>query len=72
MVGGAGRVYGRGRMGVGDGVGIMKGGNTAVSPSMQKTSASPVIYRESASAYSFHSCPKKSCLLGRRAWLRKE
>ena len=35
---------------------------TAVSVSMQRTKGSRVKYRESASAYSFHSCAKRVCM----------
>ena len=41
---------------------ITLGQRTAVTVSMQSTKASWVRYRESLSEYSFHSCPKRSCM----------
>ena len=40
------------------------GGLTAVTVSIQRTNGSDVMYRESENAYSFHNCPKTSCLPG--------
>ena len=37
---------------------------TAVIVSMHRTNGSEFIYLESENAYSFHSCPKRSCLPG--------
>ncbi len=46
------------------------GGRTAVTVSMHKTKDSEVKYLESENEYSFHSCPNRSCLPGRFAWLK--
>ena len=43
---------------------------TAVTVSMHKTNDSEVKYLESENEYSFHSCPNRSCLPGRFAWLK--
>lgn len=38
------------------------GGHTAVIVSIHRTKGSENRYLESESEYSFHSCPKKSCI----------
>lgn len=43
---------------------------TAVTVSMQRTNDSDVKYLESENEYSFHNCPKRSCLPGILAWLK--
>ena len=45
---------------LGPGEGEETGKHTAVTVSMHSTKGSEVKYRESESAYSFHSCPKRS------------
>lgn len=46
--------------------------HTAVMVSMHSTNGSEVKYLESDSAYSFHSCPKRSCFGPIRVWLTEK
>jgi len=47
-------------------------GLTAVTVSMQSTNGSLVRYLESENAYSFQSCPKRSCAGPIWKWLREK
>jgi hypothetical protein len=49
-----------------------QGRQTAVTVSMQRTKGSEVKYLESESAYSFHSCPKRSCAGPIWKWFREK